>query len=352
MTSIDKSPQYLAQQGKQSTKKPFTKLTKVDVVATSSVIPKVELQRGLQILLRLGFDCKLATNLLAADFAYAGSVDERASAFYQAALTDSQIVWAVRGGYGAAQLLESLSQLTAEHGVPAKKLLIGYSDITALYQFVSEHWGWDILHASMVSSQDLQSLYQEDQLALLSFIDRRSGKARWDGQPLNWISQVKMHSDTVIKGQLYGGNLAVICSLIGTPWQLDFSNKILFIEEIGESWSKIDRLLQQLHLSSSLKTCKGIILGHFSHCLDASPKGLAAEDKDLLVELRPVLTPEQALYQVFSRFSALTCLAVCAGLPIGHIKHNAPLPLLAHYELSISKGLVFSHWQSREEGSN
>jgi muramoyltetrapeptide carboxypeptidase len=324
--------------------KPLNGAMTVDVVACSSVVPKVELQRGLNKLKELGFEYQLASNVFNKCFAYAGSVEERALAFYQAAKTDSQVVWAVRGGYGAAQLLNQLQQLTIKFGKPEKKMLIGYSDVTALYQFVQEQWGWEILHASMVSSNDFHNMNDSDQTSLLDFINKRDTRARWHAQALTCISNLSDDSDRIISGQLFGGNLAVICSLIGSPWQLDFSEKILFLEEIGESWSKIDRMLMQLHLSGSLVQCKAIVLGEFVNCRDSSPQGLQAEGSSSLVELRSPLSEEQGLKLVFSQFSKMTTLPVFSGLPVGHIAQNAPLPLLAHYELSVRQGLVFKHW--------
>lgn len=328
----------------QLTVKPKDKSMKVEVVACSSVVPQVEFHWGLNKLVELGFKYHLASNISNQYFAYAGTADERAIAFYQAAKTDSPVVWAVRGGYGAAQILSQLQQLSSQYGKPDKKLLIGYSDVTALYQFVSEHWDWEILHASMISSKDFKNIHESDQASLLDFITNRSGNARWNAQPLNCISNLSFKCDKVISGQLFGGNLAVICSLIGTPWQLDFSDKILFLEEIGESWSKIDRMLLHLHLSGSLTHCKAIVLGQFIHCRDSSPQGLLRENASTLVDLRNPLSEEQGLELVFTQFSKLSTLPVYSGLPVGHIEQNAPLPLLAHYELSIHKGLVFKHW--------
>lgn len=344
MTNSKVSEQTQEARYKKLRAKTLDKEVTVDVVACSSVVPPIELKRGLNKLTELGFAYRLGSNLSYQSFAYAGTIEERAIAFYQAAKADSQIIWAVRGGYGAAQLLTHLQRLSKEQGLPKKKLLIGYSDLTALYQFVSEQWGWDILHASMVSSKDFQSINDRDQSALIQFIENRSGVARWQGKSLNCISKASLDSKSVISGQLYGGNLAVICSLIGTPWQLELSGKILFIEEIGESWCKIDRMLLQLYLAGCLTHCKAIVLGQFIHCRDTSPKGVLTEQSSELVDLRTPLSESEGLELVFYEFSNLCKLPIFSGLPVGHIEQNAPLPLLAHYELSIKNGLVFKHW--------
>jgi len=309
---------------------------KVDVVATSSVTPAVELQYGLNKLSALGFDVKLSDNLMAKNFAYAGSPEQRADAFYHAAVSDSDVVWAVRGGYGASQILSRLEELS-QCQLPAKqKTLIGYSDLTALYQFVSDRWGWKILHAPMLASKDFHQMRTEDEDALLQLISGEVAAVRYQQGTLKWLAPSE---DLVVTGPLFGGNLAVICAMIGTPWQLDFSGKILFLEEIGESWCKIERMLQQLLLSGSLKHCKGIVLGEFTDCRDASPKGLIQAGGTQYHELRAVLDSEQALARVFTQIAEQLQIPICAGLAVGHCSENAPLALLESYRLSTAKGL-------------
>ncbi|EPJ46524.1 MAG: hypothetical protein OFPII_19990 [Osedax symbiont Rs1] len=317
----------------------------VDVVATSSVVPKVELQLGLDKLSELGFSTTIADNIMLQEFAYAGSAEQRATAFYRAAMSDSDLVWAIRGGYGAAQLLDILTQLSARGKPTKQKILIGYSDLTALYQFVSEQWGWKILHAPMLSSKDFRQITLENERQLLSLLADSCANLKWHNQLLKWI-YTPYSSLPPITAQLYGGNLAVICSMLGTPWQLDFSDKILFLEEIGESWSKIDRMLEQLYHSGSLTNCKAIVLGEFTSCKDASPKGLSSEYNQALENIRKTLTAAQGMEEVFTRLGEKLNIPICSGLPVGHCLKNSPLPLLATYQLSIAKGLELMCWSS------
>ncbi len=315
----------------------------VDVVATSSVVPKVELQLGLDKLFELGFSTRLADNIMLQEFAYAGSAEQRAAAFYRAAMSDSELVWAIRGGYGAAQLLDILTELSVREKPTKQKILIGYSDLTALYQFVSEQWGWKILHAPMISSKDFRQITLENERRLLSLLTTSAVDFKWQIQPLKWLHTPKL-SSALITAQLYGGNLSVICSMLGTPWQLDFSDKILFLEEIGESWSKIDRMLEQLHHSGSLASCKAIVLGEFTSCNDASPRGLGSEDDESLENVRKTLTATQGMEAVFKRLGKKENIPICSGLPVGHCLINSPLPLLATYRLSAAKGIELMCW--------
>ncbi|MFT5709013.1 MAG: muramoyltetrapeptide carboxypeptidase, partial [Oceanospirillaceae bacterium] len=298
---------------------------KVEVVATSSVVPVIELQRGLNKLSELGFSYHCAANLLDQDFIYAGSQEVRAQAFYAAAQSDAEIVWAVRGGYGAGQLLEILSYLENKKMPIKNKLLIGYSDVTALFGFVTQKWGWRVLHASMLASADFHNITAVDESALLGLIKRKYAQPRWHQQPLTWVCSQNLQFEHPIIAPLFGGNLAVICSLIGTPWQLDFSHKILFLEEIGESWSKIERMLQQLLFSGALNECKAIVLGEFIHCKDTAPSGLVSEDSEKREPIRVPLSSQQALEQVFSKLAQRLAIPIAAGMPVGHCQQNAPL---------------------------
>ncbi len=321
---------------------------KVSVVATSSVIPQVELELGLKALATLGFEVKCAENLSDQDFAYAGSVQTRAQQFYQSACDDSDICWAVRGGYGASQILPALEQLTADKGAQPNKLLIGYSDLTALYQFVSERWGWRIIHGPMVASKDFREMNTGDQQSLLALIEQRScHNSPWQKQPLQWINQADIAQEA-LEAPLFGGNLAVICAMLGTPWQLDFKGKILFLEEIAESWCKIERMLDQLFFAGCLNECKAIVLGKFIHCRDSSPLGLKDIQTDQQNEqkeaIREALTEQQAMQRVFGSLAEKLNIPIASGLSIGHFDENAALPLLANYRLSLDHGLELLDW--------
>lgn len=319
---------------------------KVSVIAASSVIPQVECKLGLKKLEQLGFVIECAENLQDQDFAYAGSDEQRAQHFYQAACSDSDICWAVRGGYGASQILPFIEKLALQQGAIAGKLLIGYSDVTALYQFASQRLGWRILHAPMIASKDFREIKPVAEQALMSLIEQKHTDLKpWQTQPLQWIAKGDL-VNRALSAPLFGGNLAVICSMIGTPWQLDFAGKILFLEEIGESWCKIERMLEQLYLAGCLDSCPAIVLGQFIHCRDSSPKGFKDENCAELVDIRSPLTEQQAMHRVFGRLARKLSIPIAFGLSVGHFEKNSSLPLLANYRLSLEEGLSLIDWPS------
>ena len=118
-----------------------------------------------------------------------------------------------------------------------------------------------------------------------------------------------------MEGRLAGGNLSLIYASLGTPYEVNFNNKILFIEEIGESPYAIDRMLTALLLSGRLKSCRGIILGHFTDCDDTSDGGSLTLNEvleDRLTELK---------------------LPILSGFCTGHSYPNLTLPIGAKVKL-------------------
>ncbi|MGB1238838.1 MAG: S66 peptidase family protein [Pseudomonadales bacterium] len=309
---------------------------KVDIIASSSVIPQRELARGTQLLCSLGFEVRSAVNATSQHFAFSGSDRERTDALLEAVYSDSDLLWAARGGYGAGHLLPELAAATRNRRPPLK-LLVGYSDVTALYQLAIRDWGWQVLHAPMLCSDNFQRASDSNRSALLALL--RTGRDELLAeQPLNWHHCIGRS----VTAPLFGGNLAVICSLIGTPWQLDFSGKLLFLEEIGESWSKIDRMLQHLLLSGSLEGCQGIVLGQFSACRDASPTGLTHSGEK--VALREVYTPAQALELTVLPIARQLGIPLVSGLQVGHDSQSLALAMPGLYQLDESRGLQLLDW--------
>jgi muramoyltetrapeptide carboxypeptidase len=188
----------------------------------------------------------------------------------------------------------------------------------------------------MLASKDFHQMRSDDEQALLNLIKGGSAPVRYREGAIKWLT---VPGDFAVTASLSGGNLAVICSMIGTPWQLDFSGKLLFLEEIGESWCKIERMLQHLLLSGALKQCKGIVLGEFSNCFDTSPKGLKNKVGDDYGALRTAFNPAQAFEKVFSNLSTQLDVPIGYGLAVGHCSENAPLALFKNYRLSTEQGL-------------
>src|SRR5207244_5093163 len=123
---------------------------RVGIVAASSQVPAVEFEAGVRHLKEFGFEPVVHEQVSARHFIFPGTDEERARGFFEYAKDPGiSIVWMARGGYGAQRILPLLDELTAKQGKPAKKLLVGYSDVTVLHEYVRTRWGWSTLHAPM-----------------------------------------------------------------------------------------------------------------------------------------------------------------------------------------------------------
>lgn len=216
-----------------------------------------------------------------------------------AALADPAVdaVWCLRGGYGSGRLLEALA---AAPPVSHPKLLIGYSDITALHAFF-DRLDWPALHAAMPASDLLLPGREADAQALFTLL--RQGLRAGDvlaPTRLPDAGQAWQVPGTAT-GRLVGGNLSLVAALCGTPWQLRTAGALLFLEEVGEAAYRVDRCLVQLRQAGLLQAAAGFVLGSFTDGDDAAP--LLREHLGALG--KPVL----------------------AGWPTGHGTPHQPLPL-------------------------
>ncbi|ALJ05484.1 LD-carboxypeptidase [Pseudalgibacter alginicilyticus] len=182
---------------------------------------------------------------------FAGTDDERCEDF-QNALDDPKIsaIWCARGGYGTVRILDKLNYTKFKQH---PKWIIGYSDITALHNQINVT-GVQSIHAMMCTS--LQDNAETIKETINTF------KNALFGQPLSYtLSGSKYNKAGSTSGQLVGGNLSILYSMLGSKSSLDTSGKILFIEEIGEYRYHIDRMLQSLKRAGYFENCKGVIVG-------------------------------------------------------------------------------------------
>ncbi|MDR1570122.1 MAG: LD-carboxypeptidase [Oscillospiraceae bacterium] len=215
---------------------------------------------------------------------------------------------AIRGGYGAMRLLDRLDYAAARAN---PKILIGFSDITALHIAYGKCSDLITFHSPMpvgfFADGEQNPLSQNAFDRALKRAEPMGGVP--SGYPLETIAP------GAAEGELIGGNLSLICALLGTPYEPDTAGKILFIEEVGERVYSIDRMLTQLRLAGKLSECAGIVLGDFANC-SGSMRG-----HDL------------PLRQVFEDILAPCGKPILYGFSIGHCTPNVTLPLGARARL-------------------
>jgi muramoyltetrapeptide carboxypeptidase len=216
----------------------------------------------------------------------------------------------IRGGYGSARILDKIDySLIQKH----PKIFIGYSDITALLNVIWKKTGLITFHG-VVGTSSFSEYTRKQFSSLLN-------PYYTDNQVINSISgRVEFLNEGIAKGHLVGGNLTIINSLIGTGYDIDFTKKIVFIEDVAEPPYKIDRMLTQLLLSGKLKQAAGIILGNFNGC-DINGKEITKENS-------------LSLNEVFiDRLGDLN-IPIVKNFTFGHISHQAIFPVGIEAEIA------------------
>lgn len=226
---------------------------------------------------------------------FCGSVNERL-ADIQNAINDTKtkLIFCSRGGYGAVHLLDKIS---FNHFADHPKWLVGYSDITALHQIF---WKNNIvsLHAPMAKHLAEEGAEDKANTYLKEILFGQIPQYETDGNILN--------IEGVCSGTLFGGNLAVLCGLVGSDFFSLPENGILFIEDIGERPYQIDRMMWTLKLAGILAKLKGLIVGKFT----------GYEEDPLMYA---------SVYESILDMVAEYNIPVSFGFPTGHIKDNYPL---------------------------
>jgi muramoyltetrapeptide carboxypeptidase len=320
----------------------------VGIFAASSVVPQVEFRAGVEHLRNNGFDPRIQPQVSAEHFIFAGSDEQRARAFYDLASDPTiPILWAARGGYGATRLIPQLDHLTRKGGRPqAKKLLVGYSDVTVLHEFVRQRWGWSTLHAPMPAASNFGSLDPAEWNAIAAFVRGESTPdVPWQHTTLRWITDPPA---TPVRAELVGGNLSLWAAMAGTPLAVPGRGKILFLEDVDEAVYRIDRMMTQLSQSGAIDGAAAIVLGDFTRCNDENNQCLAAPGRTDKKPLRKVYEQPEAFKQIFGQFG----VPVAFDLPVGHGSRYAPLPLGATYELTPGGKLRLLEWSWSARGTH
>jgi muramoyltetrapeptide carboxypeptidase len=275
--------------------------SKIEVVAPGFVSTEEDIEGASRFLKRWSLVANIPENIIGNDFLCSGSLEQRYLHLSNALNSkDSRVIWCLRGGYGAIQLLPLLKKMKKPK---TKKLLIGISDITSLHVFLNQEWGWPTLHASLldrVGAGKLPHLIEEE-LRKLLFTDQTKTEFR-SLQPLNKSARIVGEVDGVV----VGGNLTVLQSTLGTPYQFNLKNKILAIEDLGERGYRIDRIFEQFEQAGIFKGCRGLVIGEF----------LGGDEPDGKAE---------KWSQVFTERAAKYSFPVFKGLEIGHGTVQRPL---------------------------
>lgn len=232
-------------------------------------------------------------------------------------------VFAIRGGYGSPQLLDRIDYDLIRRN---PKIFIGYSDITAMNLAINKNSGMVTFHGPVALSRFTDYTQQSFRKAV--FEKTPIGKLT---NPPNQEEIRPLHSLRTIRGgiaagRLIGGNLSLFCSMIGTPYESDTRGKILFLEEVGETSYRIDRMLTQLRLARKFEKVAAIIWGE---CQDCGP-----------VDYNPLAASSFTVGQVIDNILGELKVPVLSGLTIGHTADQLTLPIGVTATLDATKGIL------------
>ncbi len=283
----------------------------IGVVAPASAPadPK-SLDRSVAALEHLGFRAKLAANVRKRWGFLAGSDRDRA-ADLMSMFRDPKVkaIVCVRGGYGSSRLLPLLDY-AAIRAHP--KILVGYSDITSLHCALLRRCNLVSFHGPMLNSDFIKEHCPDftQQGFLRTLMQPAPAGSISRGYPKKTVSILRRGR---VSGALVGGNICLLCAVLGTPYLPSFKNRILFFEDLDEPPYRFDRMLTQLLNAGLLQQVAGVAIGVNKNCKD--PK--AAKAKEYRQTLEDVLSERLLPLKV----------PVVMGLPFGHVRWNATLPV-------------------------
>ena len=244
----------------------------VEIIAPAGKIKNpAELEHIDQMLKSWGYQARFGQYLLG-EHAFLSNTAENRFKDLDTALRnhDSNIIWCLRGGSGASELLPYLS---AAKKPSHAKLFLGFSDITALHLFFTQKWGWTTYHGPNARQTAMNEIDNESLKRVKNLFE-------------NTLIPPPLLN---LSGKFTGGNLSIIASTLGTPYQIKTDNKILFLEELNEPAYKIRRMLTQLEQAGLFAHIKALVLGDFMHN-DSNEKKLIQTELEQFIKDKHIPT--------------------------------------------------------------
>ena len=284
---------------------------RIRIVAPAGKVTREKVLPGIALLQEAGYEVVIGNHVFDRYFQYAGT-DHHRLADFQEALNDPQAraIICARGGYGSVRIADKLDFSPL---ITHPKWIAGFSDVT-LFHLVMNKLGIASVHGAMPAFYLENKKPTKSFYSLLEALTLGSSKAEIEAHELNRPGSCS--------GELVGGNLSLICSLQGSPWQLDTKGKILFLEDVSEYLYHLDRMMHNLRLSGLLKNLSGLVLGGFSEMKDNdSPFGKTACG---------------IILEAVQEYD----FPVCFDFPAGHIPKNLSLIMGAQYSLEVGNKCI------------
>ncbi len=294
--------------------KAITTTPTIGIVAPASPESQGYIDEKISSFKNLGFNIKKGKHLYD-NFAYLAGNDKDRANDLNSMFEDKEVdaIICLRGGYGSIRMAPYLNLKTIKNN---PKPFFGYSDITLLLNYIYNKCNFPTFHGPMITSNFDDNDTREYFLNILN----------------NYKNKYTYHIDNIchknyciwnnrnFKGNLVGGNLSIICSTIGTPYEIKFNNNILLVEDVNENAYAVDRMFSQLNSCGKLKKLSGIIIGNFTNC-NSTDKTVTIKNiiKEKLIPLN---------------------IPIIYGLKIGHEYPNITIPIGSTFQFSTKDNLL------------
>lgn len=287
--------------------RPLRRGGKIGVVAPAGCASDDQLRLGVEALRGAGFEVELADGIQDCIGYLAGDKEKRAKALLEFfRRSDIEAIFCSRGGFGSIQLIPLLEpEAIRRHA----KIFVGYSDVSILLNWFLQKAGVVTFHGPMVAMDISRGL------------EGRSREFFWQtllGEKQSWQLEL---DETIRSGYgeaaMVGGCLSVIVTTLGTPYEIDTKEKILFLEDIGEKPYRIERMLTHLQMAGKLDGLAGLVFGGFTDCEGEGPRGFQ---------------------EIVTDFFQNAAFPVAAGLAAGHGEENLLLPFGVKMGLDTTAG--------------
>jgi len=287
------------------------------VIAPAYRAADEKLDQGIRYLENLGYKIRKGSALHKSYGLFAGSDEERVIDLHTMfADPEVKAIISARGGWGGLRLVDRIDFDLIRRN---PKIFVGYSDITTLQLAMYHKTGMITFSGPMVAVEMASDMPEFTAANFWPMLLNEQDVFHFDFE----TSQIETINSGVVSGKLLGGCLSLITAQLGTPFFPDFTDSILFIEDIGERPYKIDRYLAQLKQAGVLDRISGVLIGEFIDCQDPE-------------EVTNSLSLDEILHHYFTRYT----YPVVKGFPYGHSMHKATLPLGALTHLDTGTGLV------------
>jgi muramoyltetrapeptide carboxypeptidase len=293
---------------------------------SSAIRDRALVRRGVARLKAMGHDVELDEAALIRHMRFAGDDETRLEAIHRAAASGADVAMITRGGYGLTRLLPAIRYKAVAKAIEKGMQFVGLSDFTAFQTALLAQTG-AITWAGPALGEDFGVEGEPDDIMQACFEDMVNGQGEGSGWQLPKNEAVA--APTQVRGTLWGGNLAVLVSLVGTPWMPKVKGGILFLEDVHEHPYRVERMLTQLLYAGVLERQGAVILGHFTNYKPA-PHDRGFRLQTVVDWLR-------------SKIEA----PVLTGLPFGHVPTKVTLPVGAKVHLALEGRDAFLLWGHR-----